>query len=76
VINPGGFAGNERYGARVTYVAEVIGRAKAMEGETPPRLPGARGHAVKRKAVAEGIAMFGNLRGALNNVAGMIESHT
>jgi LDH2 family malate/lactate/ureidoglycolate dehydrogenase len=76
VINPGGFAGNERYGARVTYVAEVIGKAKAMEGETPPRLPGARGHAVKRKAVAEGIAMFGNLRGALNNVAGMIESHT
>ncbi|MGB8045873.1 MAG: Ldh family oxidoreductase, partial [Pseudolabrys sp.] len=76
VLNPGGFAGNERYGARVTHVAEIIGKAKAMEGETPPRLPGARGHAVKRKAVAEGIAMFGNLRGALNNVAGMIESHT
>jgi hypothetical protein len=47
-----------------------------MQGEAPPRLPGARGHAVKRKATAEGIAMFGNLRGALNNVAGMLESHT
>jgi hypothetical protein len=47
-----------------------------MEGEAPPRLPGARGHAVNRKAMAEGITMFGNLRSALNNVAGMLESHT
>jgi len=76
VLNPDGFAGSERYGARVTHIAEVIGKAKAMEGEAPPRLPGARGHAVKRKVAAEGIAMFGNLRSALNNVAGMLESHT
>ena len=76
VLNPDGFAGSERYGARMTHIAEVIGKAKPMEGEVPPRLPGARGHAVKRKAAAEGIAMFGNLRSALNNVAGMLESHT
>src|SRR5690349_6143175 len=75
-INPAGFAGDDRYGARMTHIAEVIGEAKPMEGEAPPRLPGARGHAVKRKAAAEGIAMFGNLRSALNNVAGMLESHT
>lgn len=76
VLNPEGFVGSERYGARMAHIAEVIGKAKAMEGEAPPRLPGARGHAVKRKATAEGIAMFGNLRSALNNVAGMLESHT
>lgn len=76
VLNPEGFVGGERYGARMTHIAEVIGKAKAMEGEAPPRLPGARGHAVKRKAAAEGIAMFGNLRSALNNVAGMLESPT
>ena len=76
MLNPDGFAGSERYGARVTHIADVIGKAKAKEGEAPPRLPGARGHAVKRKVAAEGIAMFGNLRSALNNVAGMLESHT
>jgi LDH2 family malate/lactate/ureidoglycolate dehydrogenase len=75
-INPAGFAGSDRYGARMTHIAEVIGKAKPMDGEAAPRLPGARGHAVKRKAAAEGIAMFGNLRSALNNVAGMLESHT
>ncbi len=76
VLNPEGFVGSERYGARMTNIADVIGKAKTMEGEAPPRLPGARGHAVKHKAAAEGIAMFGNLRSALNNVAGMLESHT
>jgi LDH2 family malate/lactate/ureidoglycolate dehydrogenase len=76
VLNPDGFAGGERYGARMTHIAEVIGKAKPMQGEAPPRLPGARGHSVNRKAKAEGIAMFGNLRSALNNVAGMLESHT
>jgi LDH2 family malate/lactate/ureidoglycolate dehydrogenase len=76
VLNPEGFVGSERYGARMTHISDVIGKAKPMEGEAPPRLPGARGHAVKRKAAAEGIGMFGNLRSALNNVAGMLESHT
>jgi len=75
-LNPGGFAGNERYGARVSHIAEVIGKAKPMEGAAPPRLPGARGHAVKRAAGAEGIALFDNLRAALKNVAGMLEADT
>jgi LDH2 family malate/lactate/ureidoglycolate dehydrogenase len=74
VLNPDGFDGTERYGKRVRHIAEVIGRAKPMQGASPPRLPGARGHAARRKAEAEGIAMFGNLRSALKNVAGMIES--
>ena len=76
VLNPNGFVGHERYGARMTHIVDVIGKAKPMEGAAPPRLPGARGHAVKSKASVEGIAMFVNLRTALNNVAGMIESHT
>jgi LDH2 family malate/lactate/ureidoglycolate dehydrogenase len=76
VLNPDGFSGSDRYGARVAHIADVIGKAKPMEGEAPPRLPGARGHAVQRKAMAEGITIFGNLRSALNNVAGMLETHT
>jgi LDH2 family malate/lactate/ureidoglycolate dehydrogenase len=76
VLNPEGFAGSGRYGARMAHIAEAIGKAKPMEGEAPPRLPGARGHAFKRKTAAGGIVMFGNLRSALNNVAAMLESHT
>ena len=73
-LNPEGFAGSERYGARMTHIAEKVTTAKGMPGAELPRLPGSRGHAVKRKASSEGIAMFDNLRTALKNVAGMIES--
>ena len=73
-INPEGFAGSQRYGARMTHIAEKVAGAKAMAGAERPRLPGARGHAVKRKTAAGGIVMFDNLRAALKNVAGMIES--
>lgn len=73
VLNPDGFAGTERYGARMNHITEVIGKAKAMAGSASPRLPGSRGHAVKRKAESEGIALFENLRSALKNTAGMIE---
>ena len=76
VLNPAAFAGNKAYGERVTHIAAVIGKAKPMQGAPPPRLPGGRGHAVKRKVAAEGIAMFDNLRAALKNVAGMLESTT
>ncbi|HZQ12973.1 MAG TPA: Ldh family oxidoreductase [Pseudolabrys sp.] len=75
VLNPEGFAGAARYGARVSHIADVIGKAKPMQGASPPRLPGARGHAVKHKAEAEGIALFDNLRAALKTVAGMLEAH-
>jgi LDH2 family malate/lactate/ureidoglycolate dehydrogenase len=76
VLNPQGFAGKQAYGARMSHIAEVIGKAKPMAGAPPPRLPGARGHAVKRKVAADGIAMFDNLRAALKNVAGMIEGES
>ncbi len=75
-LNPDGFAGGARYGARIGHIAEVIGKAKPMAGAAAPRLPGARGHAAKRATAAAGIAMFGNLRAALNNVAGMLDSYT
>ena len=75
VLNPQGFVSKQAYDARMSHIADVIGKAKPMQGAPPPRLPGARGHAVKRKVAAEGLAMFDNLRAALKNVAGMIESH-
>jgi len=73
-LNPQGFAGTKAYDARMSHIAEMVDKAKPMAGAEPPRLPGARGHAVKRRVAAEGIAMFGNLSAALNNVAGMIEA--
>ena len=73
-LNPEGFSGAKAYGARVAHIADVIGKAKPMKDTPPPRLPGSRGHAVKRKIAAEGIVMFDNLRAALKNVAGMLES--
>jgi LDH2 family malate/lactate/ureidoglycolate dehydrogenase len=76
VLNPAGFAGAERYGARMNHIATAIRKARPLPGAEPPRMPGARGHAAKRKAATAGIDMFDNLRAALRNVAGMIESHT
>jgi LDH2 family malate/lactate/ureidoglycolate dehydrogenase len=73
VLNPQGFAGTQAYDTRMASIAEAVGKAKPMAGAEPPRLPGARGHAVKQKVAAGGIAMFENLRAALKNVAGMIE---
>lgn len=74
VLNPQGFAGTQAYETRMAHIADMVGKAKPMQGAEPPRLPGARGHAVKRKIAADGIAMFDNLRAALKNVAGMIEA--
>ncbi len=76
VLNPDGFAGSKRYGERITHIADTVNNAKPMAGAAPPRLPGARGQAVKRKVEQDGIAMFDNLRAALKNVAGMIEGHS
>lgn len=73
-LNPQGFAGAEAYGSRMSHIAAMVGKAKPMAGAEPPRLPGARGQAVKRKVAAEGIVMFDNLRAALNTVAGMLDS--
>jgi len=75
-LNPDGFAGSKRYGERVKHIVAGINKAKPMAGAPPPRLPGARGQAVKRKAEREGIVMFDNLRAALKNVASMIEGHS
>jgi LDH2 family malate/lactate/ureidoglycolate dehydrogenase len=73
VLNPQGFAGSERYGARMGHIADVVSKAKGIEGAAAPRMPGARGHAVACKAKAEGIALFLNLRNALKSVADTIE---
>lgn len=73
-INPAGFAGAEQYGARAAHIADVVAKAKPMAAAEPPRLPGARGHAVNRKAASEGLAISDNLASALKNVARMIES--
>jgi LDH2 family malate/lactate/ureidoglycolate dehydrogenase len=73
-LNPEGFVPRERYGARAAHVADVVVKAKPAAGTEPPRLPGARGHAVNRTALAEGVTISDNLANALKNVARLIES--
>lgn len=73
-INPAGFAGSEPYGARAAHIADVVVKARPMAGTEAPRLPGARGFAVNRKAQKGGLTVSDNLSSALNNVARMIES--
>ena len=75
-LNPDGFVGGERYGARMTHIAEVIGKAKA-DGGRRPAAPARRAWPCRqRTAEAQGIALFDNLRAALKNVAGLLEAHT
>jgi LDH2 family malate/lactate/ureidoglycolate dehydrogenase len=72
-MNPEGFVGLGAYGKRAAFIAETCKNAQPIEGEPPPRLPGARAQAVNRKNQAEGLAMFDNLRHALRTVADTIE---
>jgi LDH2 family malate/lactate/ureidoglycolate dehydrogenase len=75
VINPEGFAGFEPFGRRARDIADRVRNAKPIEGASPPRLPGTRGHALDRKSRTEGLLMFDNLRHALRTVAELLERH-
>jgi LDH2 family malate/lactate/ureidoglycolate dehydrogenase len=72
-MNPEGFVGLQAYGRRAAHIADTLRSAKPIEGEPPPRLPGARAQAISARNQAEGLAVFDNLRHALNSVAATIE---
>jgi LDH2 family malate/lactate/ureidoglycolate dehydrogenase len=72
-MNPEGFVGLDAYGKRAAYIANTLKKAQPIDGEPPPRLPGARAEAVNVKNRAEGLALFDALRHALNTVATAIE---
>jgi LDH2 family malate/lactate/ureidoglycolate dehydrogenase len=72
-MNPEGFVGLDRYGRRAALIAETVKGAMPIAGEPRPRLPGARARAVNARNRADGLAMFDNLRHALNTVAATIE---
>lgn len=72
-INPEGFAGSGRYGARAKHLAAGVRSAKPIAGGTAPRLPGARGHDVERRARAEGIQVTPILAAALRQTAKLVE---
>jgi LDH2 family malate/lactate/ureidoglycolate dehydrogenase len=72
-MNPQGFVGLDAYGKRAAHIADKVKAAKPIEGMPSPRLPGERSGEADRKNRAEGLAMFDNLRHALNVVAGIIE---
>jgi LDH2 family malate/lactate/ureidoglycolate dehydrogenase len=73
-MNPAGFVGLDAYGKRAGHIADKVRGAKPIDGEAPPRLPGARGQAFDRKSRAEGLQMFDNLQHALKLVADAIET--
>jgi len=73
VTNPAGFAGSDRFGERAAHITGVIAQTPGIPGEAPPRLPGARGHNVERRAKREGIAVTGLLRGALQQTAKLMQ---
>ena len=73
VMNPAGFVDPADYGKRASFIADAARKAKPIEGAPPPRLPGARGHAVNRQSQLEGVMMIDNLRHALRSVADIIE---
>ena len=49
VMNPEGFAGLRTYGKRAAHIADMVKKAKPMDGASPPRLPGARSGGIERK---------------------------
>jgi LDH2 family malate/lactate/ureidoglycolate dehydrogenase len=73
VMNPAGFAGADRFGKRAAHIAGTIAATPGIAGAAPPRLPGDRGHAVERRARAEGIAVTALLRGALEKTARLMD---
>lgn len=73
VINPAGFVAQEAYGRRAAFIADAVKKAKPIDAAAPPRLPGARGHAVARRSEAEGVTIADNLRHALRTVANLVE---
>lgn len=74
VIDPGGFAGAEQFGARARHLAAGVRTAKPIAGGAPPRLPGARGHEVERRAKVEGIVVTGVLKSALLQTAKLLQA--
>jgi LDH2 family malate/lactate/ureidoglycolate dehydrogenase len=73
VMNPAGFVAQNDFEKRAAFIAGKVKSAKPIDAAAPPRLPGARGHAVARQSEAEGVAIIDNLRHALRTVADLIE---
>lgn len=72
VLNPQGFAGFDRYGARAGHIAGVIEKTKRIDPNVPPRLPGARGHQARQDYQRAGIVMGEGLRRALTDAGKML----
>jgi LDH2 family malate/lactate/ureidoglycolate dehydrogenase len=73
IIDPRGFCGAERQGRRAAAVVERIERSEPVDPAHRPRLPGARGHAARRRAMKDGIALTPALRNALAEAARLLD---
>lgn len=65
VMNPEGFAGMERYGHRADHISRTLLGATRLDDAVAPRLPGERGHAVRRAHEQQGFEMTAAFRRAL-----------
>lgn len=72
VMNPDGFAGCMKYGARAKQLADGLLNAKRIDGNVAPRLPGSRGHEVRRTHQAEGVPVKEALGNALKQAADLL----
>lgn len=73
VMNPAGFAGQERYGARAKHLAAAVRSAKPIDESKPPRLAGARGRAVEFASRKEGVRIGDVLANALKQTAELLQ---
>jgi LDH2 family malate/lactate/ureidoglycolate dehydrogenase len=72
VMNPAGFAGSDRFGARAKHLTAAVRAAKPIDESNPPRLAGARGHTVEQISRKEGIRMTDVLANALRQTASLL----
>ncbi len=72
-IDPDAFGGREAFLRQSNFVAQACRRAKPLKEDEPVRLPGAAGLARKRRALAEGVALSGEIIATLAELSRKLE---
>lgn len=76
VLNPEGFAGSEAFGRRATHIARTLVESPHLEGADPPRLPGQRGHIMRRNHERNGFDMTDAFRRAVLDACGVLKARS
>ncbi|MEZ5830931.1 MAG: Ldh family oxidoreductase [Dongiaceae bacterium] len=68
-IDPEAFGGREAFLRQSSFIAQACRDAKPLRAGAPVRLPGAAGLARKRQALAEGVALSGEIVASLTDAS-------